>query len=340
MLRLFVLFASLLSIALISIQTHASNNGTAACETLPEPFRQLATMTLDPAVGNPPQTGLCHRVANAEKHYAKEADDKAIQELEKYIAGVSKRSGKFIGESYAAALISEAERVVSIISGNFEPETLAINGGVFGFNDKAPIGGAIVNVSFIESGSTFTATTDSNGLFSISDLTEAGVYVVDVTTQDGRTGSAQGSLLETENTSSVLVTVDPAGSSAIYGTVYDESGLPAPAALVTAIFPDTDRKYSTISSSDGSFALTNVHGDGTLILVGFKNDTGASGSTTGVLSSYSSQITRNLTITAPQTVNAEFLNSNFENGLEGWSTEGSVTLIDRNLVFTTPDSGN
>ena len=58
MLRLFVLFASLLSIALISIQTHASNNGTAACETLPEPFRQLATMTLDPAVGNPPQTGL------------------------------------------------------------------------------------------------------------------------------------------------------------------------------------------------------------------------------------------------------------------------------------------
>lgn len=107
MLRLFVLFASLLSIALISIQTHASNNGTAACETLSEPFRQLATMTLDPAVENPPQTGLCHRVANAEKHYAKEADNKAIQELEKYIAGVSKRSGKFIGESYAAALISE-----------------------------------------------------------------------------------------------------------------------------------------------------------------------------------------------------------------------------------------
>lgn len=57
MLRLFVLFASLLSIALISIQTHASNNGTAACETLPEPFRQLATMTLDPAVGNPLKLG-------------------------------------------------------------------------------------------------------------------------------------------------------------------------------------------------------------------------------------------------------------------------------------------
>lgn len=340
MLRLFVLFTSFLTISLISIHVHASDKGTAACETLPEPFQQLATMTLDPAVENPPKVGLCHRVANAENHYDKQADDKAIQELDKYIASVSKRSGKFIGESYAAALISEAERVISIISGNFEPETMAINGGVFGFNDKAPVGGATVNVSFIESGSTFTATTDSNGLFSISDLTEAGVYVVDVATPDGRTGSAQGSLLETENTSSVLVTVDLAGNGAIYGTVYDDSGLPVPAALVTAIFPDTDRKYSAISTSDGSFALTNVHGDGTLILVGFKNDTGASGSTTGVLSGYSSQITRNLTITAPQTVNAEFLNTGFENGLEGWSTEGSVTIIDRDLVFTTPDSGN
>jgi hypothetical protein len=84
----------------------------------------------------------------------------------------------------------------------------------------------------------------------------------------------------------------------------------------------------------------NVHGDGTLILVGFKNDTGASGSTTGVLSSYTSQMTRNLTLKAPETVNAELLNSGFENGLDGWSTEGSVTIIDRDLVFTTPDSGN
>jgi hypothetical protein len=340
MLRLIVLFTSFLTTSLISIQAQASDNGTAACEALPEPFQQIATMTLDPAVENPPKVGLCHRIANAENHYDKQAPDKAIQELDKFIASVSKRRGKFIGESYAAALISEAERIISIISGSSEPETMAINGGVFGFSDKAPVGGATVNVSFIESGSTFTTTTDNAGLFSVPDLTEAGVYVVDVATSDGRTGSAQGSLLETENKSSVLVTVDLAGSGAIYGTVYDDSGLPVPAALVTAIFPDTDRKYSVVSASDGSFALTNVHADGTLILVGFKNDTGASGSTTGVLPSYSSQITRNLTITSPQTVNAEFLNSGFENGLQGWSTEGSVLLIDRTLVFTTPDSAN
>ncbi len=43
-----------------------------------------------------------------------------------------------------------------------------------------------------------------------------------------------------------------------------------------------------------------------------------------------------MTIAAPQTVNAEFLNTGFENGLEGWSTEGSVTIVDRNLMFTTP----
>lgn len=115
-----------------------------------------------------------------------------------------------------------------------------------------------------------------------------------MTTVDGETGTAQGSLLETENTSSVLVTVNLAGSDATYGTVYDEAGLPVPSALVTAIFPDTDRKYSAISTSDGSFALTNVHGDGTLILVGINNDTGESGSATGVLSSFASQITRNV----------------------------------------------
>jgi hypothetical protein len=46
MLRLIVLFSSLLTISLIPLQTYASNNGTAACEALPEPFQQLATMTL------------------------------------------------------------------------------------------------------------------------------------------------------------------------------------------------------------------------------------------------------------------------------------------------------
>jgi hypothetical protein len=91
------------------------------------------------------------------------------------IATVNKRDGKFVEEGYVAALISEAERVISIISGDFEPETMMINGGVFGFNDKAPVSGATVNVSFIESGSTFTTSTDNDGLFSIGDLTEAGV---------------------------------------------------------------------------------------------------------------------------------------------------------------------
>ena len=40
-----------------------------------------------------------------------------------------------------------------------------------------------------------------------------------MTTVDGETGTAQGSLLESKNTSSVLVTVNLAGSGAIYGTV-------------------------------------------------------------------------------------------------------------------------
>lgn len=338
--RLSVLFTFLFSISLIPIQTNASTNGTAACQDLPEPFQQLSIMTLDPALENPPRVGLCHRVANAERHYSRDRDDKAIQELDKYIAGVSKGSGKFVDQSYAAALVSEAERVISIISGTFEPETMAINGGVFDFNDSTPVGGAVVTVNFIESGSTFTATTDSDGLFSISNLTEAGVYVTDVSTQDGRTGSAQGSLLETENTSSILVKVDLAGSGVINGTISDSNGQPVPGALVTAIFPDTDRRYSTTTSSDGSYDLVNVRTDGTLILIGFQNNTGASGSTTGVLSGFSSQITRNLTIKEPETVNAEFLNGSFENGLEGWSTEGSATVIDRSLVFSAPDSGN
>ena len=91
------------------------------------------------------------------------------------IASVSKRNGKFVEEGYAAVFISEAERVISIISGEFEPETMMINGGVFGLNDKAPVSGATVDVGFIESGSTFTTSTDNDGLFSIGDLTEAGV---------------------------------------------------------------------------------------------------------------------------------------------------------------------
>ena len=81
------------------------------------------------------------------------------------IASVSKRNGKFVEEGYAAVFIS----------GEFEPETMMINGGVFGLNDKAPVSGATVDVGFIESGSTFTTSTDNDGLFSIGDLTEAGL---------------------------------------------------------------------------------------------------------------------------------------------------------------------
>ncbi len=49
---------------------HASNR-LAACESLNSPFNPLAELVWDSAVGNPPQTQLCHRAANAAKHYAK-----------------------------------------------------------------------------------------------------------------------------------------------------------------------------------------------------------------------------------------------------------------------------
>jgi hypothetical protein len=287
-------------------------------------------MTLDDAISNPPQVGLCHRVANAEKNFQKEEINKSISELEKYMAGVDKSIPGFIGNDYGELLIAEAEMVIDIISGNGEQGGI-ITGGVFNFNTNEPISGASILLSLSGTEIPFETTSDENGFFVFNDIPLTGTYILYAEDSSGAFGSVQGSILPTENATTSTILIDQPGSGSVQG--YITSDISEPDIYLTAIFPETERSYTTSAALSGDYLLDNLHTDGTVIIIAFDNNTGASASYSSVVTSSSPNIIVNLSLTSTGVVNPELLNGNFADGLTGWSTSGPVQIIDRDSAF-------
>lgn len=323
----------LLFLILASAGASASpGNGLGACEGLVIPFDGLAQMTLDTSVANPPQVQLCHRVANAEKQFRMERAEKSIDELRKYISEVEQSTPRHVEGAYAEALIAEAERVISIISGDVVVEG-TISGGVYAFQTNQPVSGALVTVSFSGSEQTYSTTTDGNGFFTLENMPITGAFVVNAADATGAVGSAQGSLLPSESVASVLVTLDHPGSGVIQGHVFNEQAQQTGAVLVTAIFPDSKREYTVIAGVDGYYRFGGVRPDGTVIVIAFDNDSGASASYSTVLTQYYPVATVDLSLVTPGVINSDLTNGNFAHGLTGWTYSGPVQLVERSLVF-------
>lgn len=320
----------LLTIFLLSGTASAgTGSGLDACTNLASPFDSLAQMSLDTSVSNPPKVQLCHRVSNAERHFDDENIDKTVTELHKYITEVEQSTPKHIEGSYAQALIAEANRIISMISGDYVIEG-KVSGGVFSFTNSTPIASATVTLSFIGSDQIYATQSDENGFFNFEHLPLTGEFIVNATDTSGAQGSVSGSLLENDSQESVLVAIDQPGSGVIHGSV---TGSSSSDTVITAIFPESKREYHTAVNSDGTYKLDGLHTDGTVIVIAFDNASGASASYSSVLTPYYSTVTVNLTLITPSAVNSEFINTNFANGLDGWTYSGPIQIVDRNLVF-------
>lgn len=337
MIRKSLFFRCFLLILLgITSPTNASE-ALSACANVAAPFQTLAQLVQDPAVQNPPQVQLCHRTANAYKHYQKTRKDKAIEELQKFISEVRRSAPRHLGATYADILVAEANRIIGLLSGSGGPILGEVSGGVFLFGSSTPVANAAVTLQFPGAGQVLTATADGNGLFSFQNIVPAGAFVVSAQNSAGASGTAQGSLLETELTASVLILIDQPGNGLIQGTVTSASAQPVQDVLVTAIFPDTGRRYTAVTGGDGRYLLSGVRTDGTVILIAFKSDTGASASTSNVLTAALPNRTVDFVLQEPAVVNPELTNSGFVDGLTGWNSSGPVQIIDRGLVFSTPN---
>lgn len=325
-----------LMLVCVSITTslgHASN-ALSACEALQEPFVTLTQLVSDPAVNNPPKVQLCHRVANAAKHYEQDRISKAVDELNKFINETQTSTPRHINTSYAGALVAEAERVIGLIDGSIGPLLGQVSGGVFTFDTKVPVSGALVTLSFLGEDQVFTTHSGENGLFLFEDLPPSGTFIITADDGSGATGSMHGAILEAELNTSVSVLVDQSGNGSIQGNVTSSDGSAAADSLVSAFFPDSGRQYTVIAGVDGFYSFSGLQTDGTVILIAFDNNSGASASYSSVLTSWSPSRTISLELEQPEVINSELTNTGFVNGTSGWSVQGPVQIIDRDIIFS------
>jgi len=315
------------------VSTAQASNRLAACESLAPPFESLAHLVWDSAVGNPPQTQLCHRTANAARHYTAGRTSKAIDELYKFINETEKSAPRRIDETYAQTLVGEANRIINLIDGSLDNHVGQVTGGVYEYGSNAPVAGAHITLTFVTDGQEFSAVSDSAGLFFIEDLPPLGVFVITAQDVSGAVGSGQGSILPGELNASVPLFLDYAGNGVIEGTVGPVELVADGDAIVNAYFTDTGRHYSTAVGSDGYYRLEGLHTDGTVILIAFDNTTGGTASFSSVLTPHSPSRTIDLQLTTPVTIQPELSNPGFGNGLDDWETQGPVTVVDREVFF-------
>jgi len=222
---------------------------------------------------------------------------------------------------------------VSIVSS----EDLNQQGEINGIGIKAdgsPVANAQVTVQFPATGESFQTTTSGAGVFQFTNVPKAGNFVTTVESLDGYTGSSSSFVTDESHIANVTVVLSAPGSGSIVGTVYLANGMPAPNAVVSVNFMETDYGATVVTSANGIYQISGVPTDGSLVLTAFDPVTATYGSLISYLTPSFSQRTLNLWISAPQNINPQFVNGDFANGtLDGWTTEGDVQIIPKSSAF-------
>jgi len=204
----------------------------------------------------------------------------------------------------------------------------SVSGGVFTFTDQQPVPYATVTLTFAASGFETTTTTGSDGLFGFSGIPVDGTFVVTAfDPATGASGSAQEFIDAGNLNTSVSIAVDQPGSGQLAGNVQRADGLPATGAVVTYLFPDTERTGSITTDSQGNYQFDSVHLDGTIIVIAFDPATVATESNTHLLVPSSPVAIVNLTLPPPSPVQSELRNGNFTEDFDGWETSGGPAFI-------------
>lgn len=197
--------------------------------------------------------------------------------------------------------------------------------------------GAMVSLQFLGATETFETTTDADGLFELTGLPLTGAFIAQAHDALGALGSVQDSVTANSPSVTVNLVISQPGSGTLQGVAYGEGISDYTSVLINAYFPDTGRSYTAQANNDGSFYLQNLSTDGTLIVIGFDNSTGASGSTSTILTPTTSSQSIALTLTPISEPHDELNNGDFSDGLNGWQYSGPVYLVDRDLVFDLDD---
>lgn len=245
----------------------------------------------------------------------------------------------------AEAVVLRVDRIQPFdpdaLSWTFNADTPTVEGVVNGIvlnSEQVDVSaGAMVTLQFLGTSDTFDTTTDSNGLFEFTGLPLTGTFIVQAQDALGAQGSVQDSVTTNNPSATVNLVVSQPGSGTLQGVAYGEGISDYTAVLINAYFPDTGKSYTAQANSDGSFYLENLSTDGTVIVIGFDNNTGASGSTSTILTPGTSSQSIALTLNAISEPNYELENGDFSDGLEGWQYSGPVYLVDRDLVFDLDD---
>lgn len=229
--------------------------------------------------------------------------------------------------------------IVVIIVGSEGEVVFGTVNGVAIKADGSQVSNANLVLQFPASGAAYEGLTDASGLFSFTDLPTDGNFVVNISTVDGLTGSANGFIIQSSPEAAITVILSPPGNGMVSGNVISETGIAVPNVIVSITFMETDYTASVITDAVGSFILEELPTDGSFIIIAFDPVTVASGSKISFITSSIPQQTIQIKLKAPAAINPEFMNGDFSNGtLDGWETSGDVIIVPQSSVFPTSTS--
>ncbi|WP_261834244.1 carboxypeptidase-like regulatory domain-containing protein [Vibrio ishigakensis] len=316
-----VYLCGLLLIGLLSKMAMASEDLLKLCKPLAPPLDGVYQTVQQVEVSWLVRGVLCYKASEAHWQLKKDEKELAIESLESLMHVTIALMPKHIQKTDADLLIESARDAIASLS--YVPANLS--GAVLTYASE-PRTGAEVSVLFAQTGNVYTVITDENGLFQIDSIEEGG-FVANVTTSEGDIGSAHASVVQKRPSNSVTIYVEQPGNASISGRVYVDGQTPGEDVMVFVEFPELSKEYATSIQPDGFYRFDNLSATGTFILSGLQASNGALGIEAHYIPDSTLEAEVDLYLDSPTKVNPEFLNPNFENGLDGWTHSENVKLV-------------
>ena len=200
--------------------------------------------------------------------------------------------------------------------------------------DGGPVSNATVLLTF-DSGEKYQTLTDSGGLFTFTDFTAEGPFVLEATSSNNLLyGSLTGSVSADLPQVDVTLVAAKRGPGVVTGTVRSSTGEAVADAAVTIIFSATSFTASTSSGPDGYFSLSGLPTDGSFSVTAFDAATVTSGSKISFITPSNPTDELTLNLDPPPVELTTFANGSFADGtLNGWQTEGNVQVVNKGDAF-------
>lgn len=192
--------------------------------------------------------------------------------------------------------------------------------------DGAPLANVAVTLEFTGDGTSFQATSDASGAFTLGDLPLNGNFILRASAP-GFAGSLSGYVLPSAPSATVTLVLAPTGSGVVSGSVLDAQGQPAARANVSVAFVETGFTASVFTDASGNYRLEGLPTDGSFLISAFEPKSVAAVAQFSYLSGGRTAQIIDLRLNPAPQVNPELTNGFFRNGsLAGWTGRGDVRV--------------